>query len=171
MKYLIAIICLFGCLSTIQAQVPYADPVTAATMLLEQYEADRAKKAYERTNKEVKKLEIPAFMENASRAKMTFVLPTVFPLSPKYATICNGFYTINPKYRPRDLCLRRFNFLRKSEEMVRGWVNTPTRYRLNRGVRAQIMEEYTEIINTIEYELDLMMIESDKRSLSRILFN
>lgn len=164
---LIAVVTLFT-FSKINAQAFYLDPAALAVMTVERISTEEAKKGYQETNKEVRKLMIPALLENASRAKMGLVAQTVFPLT--YINVCSDYW--NPlKMRQKQLCDRKYQYLVESERIVRNFINTSTRYRINRGVRRQIMVEYSDIMNRIEYELELMQIEKDKRSLTRTLFN
>lgn len=167
MKRLLIIICITLVTAQATAQAFYLDPATAVVMLVERESTEKAKDGYVDTNREVRQLAIPAALENASRANLGFVAQQVFPLT--YINVCSDYW--NPLSRQKKLCDRRYQFLVESERMVRNFVNAGTRWRINRGVRAQIMEEYTDIMNKIEYELELMKIEKDKRSLVRSIFN
>jgi hypothetical protein len=169
MKRLLIIICLTFFITQAKGQAFYLDPATALVMIVERQSTEKAKNGYVNTNKEVRKLAIPALLENASRAKLPIVAQQVFPLT--YINVCSD-YRWNPLLsRQKKLCDRKYAFLRDSERLIREFVNSGTRWRINRGVRSQIMEEYTDIMNKIEYELELMKIEKDKRSLARTIFN
>ncbi len=170
MKRSLTIICILFLTTQATAQGFYLDPATAAVMIVERQSTEKAKDEYVKTNREVRLLAIPAALENASRTRIGIVSQQVFPLT--YINVCSDFWPPAPiPSNKRTICQKKYEFLRDTEQLIRDLVNSGTRWRINRGVRAQIMEEYTSIMNKIEYELELMQIEKDKRSLVRTIFN
>ncbi|MEO0526989.1 MAG: hypothetical protein AAFZ89_07175 [Bacteroidota bacterium] len=123
--------------------------------------------AYNETNKRVLAINAVNIADLLAVSKLPNVNQTIHIIN--YTKLCDGF--LNPLSHEKTKCIKKRDYLIEAARIANRVVNKKTSYKLNNGVIDQIGEKYLSIINTIQYELELMEIENDKRSVFRLIFD
>ncbi|MEM9001369.1 MAG: hypothetical protein AAGB24_13985 [Bacteroidota bacterium] len=145
----------------------YLDPAIIVPVYTEAWATAAALEAYQHTNTEVLKMAGVNAIEYLSREWLPSYANPILSLN--YTDLCDHFYV--PFSSERIKCQTKRAYLIEAARIANELVNWPTSERVNNGVIDQIGVKYTNIINTITYELELMEIERDKRSLARMILD
>jgi len=126
---------------------------------------------YKKTTDEVTKyLLVPASYEYLNRGKidqnnLDNIGNGIDELS--YNELCNGGYIY---FFKKEACDRKKKFLINSANILEKLVSLNTENRINNGVKSLIFEKYIATISLIQFELNIMSRENEKRKLFKGIF-